>query len=245
MGEFTVYPAIDLRHGRVVRLAQGDPNRETAYDDDPLHVAERWQAAGASWVHVVNLDGAFGEASSENSRALEAVLTTSLSVQFGGGIRTISDMAQVLDLGGARVVVGTAAVENPSLLAEALARFGADRVAVGIDARDDVVQIRGWQAAAPITAAALARRWADLGGRWMIFTDVSRDGMGSGVNVAATASLARETGLQVIASGGVRSLDDVRRVHDAGLDGVIIGRALYEGHLELVDALDVARKSGA
>jgi phosphoribosylformimino-5-aminoimidazole carboxamide ribotide isomerase len=244
MSDFTVYPAIDLRQGRVVRLAQGDPNRETAYDNDPLHVAERWQRAGAAWVHVVNLDGAFGEGGAENRGALETVLGTRLSVQFGGGIRDISAMQEILDLGVARVVVGTAAVENPALLEEALVRFGPERVAVGIDARDGVVQIRGWQAAAPITAAELARRWAELGGRWMIFTDVSRDGMGSGVNVAATASLARETGLQVIASGGVRSLDDVHRVFDAGLSGVIIGRALYEAHLELEDALAVARESG-
>jgi phosphoribosylformimino-5-aminoimidazole carboxamide ribotide isomerase len=219
-------------------LAQGDPDRETSYADDPLHVARQWQAAGAAWLHVVNLDGAFGEAGRENRGALDEILTTSLEVQFGGGIRDLASLSGALNLGVSRVVVGTAAVENPALLREALATFGPDRVAVGIDARQGVVQIRGWQASSQLMAADLARSWADMGGRWLIFTDVSRDGMGSGVNVEATAVLAQDTGLRVIASGGVRSLADVRRVREAGLWGVIIGRALYEGQVRLREALE-------
>lgn len=239
MHNFCIYPAIDLRQGRVVRLAQGDPDRETAYAADPLHVAQQWQTAGAAWLHVVNLDGAFGEAGHENQRALDRILTeTPLRIQFGGGIRDLTALSGALTLGVARVVVGTAAVENPELLREALDAFGPDRVAVGIDARDGVVQIRGWQASSQLMAVDLARQWAEMGGRWLIFTDVSRDGMGSGVNVEATAALARDTGLRVVASGGVRSLADVRRVRDAGLWGVIIGRALYEGQVNLVEALE-------
>jgi phosphoribosylformimino-5-aminoimidazole carboxamide ribotide isomerase len=240
MSNFNVYPAIDLRQGRVVRLAQGDPDQETSYSDDPLRVARRWEEAGATWAHVVNLDGAFGETGQQNHRALAQVLTTSLPIQFGGGIRDLASLSAALDLGVARVVVGTAFVENPTFVREALVAFGAERVAVGIDARDGIAQIRGWQAAAPITAEDLAQRWADMGGRWLVFTDISRDGMGSGVNVDATTALMDTTGLNVVASGGVRTLDDVVRVKQAGLAGVIIGRALYEGQIRLADALAVA-----
>ncbi len=240
MSEFTVYPAIDLRQGRVVRLAQGDPGRETSYSDDPLRVARRWEAAGATWLHCVNLDGAFGEEGKQNYQALTRILETPLSVQFGGGIRDMASITQAFDLGASRVVVGTAFVEDPGFVLTALEQFGPERVAVGIDARDGVAQIRGWQEAAMITAEELAQRWADMGGRWLIFTDISRDGMGSGVNVDATTVLANSTGLRVIASGGVKTLSDVQRVRDAGLAGVIIGRALYEGHIELSDALTQA-----
>ena len=240
MSEFTIYPAIDLRQGRVVRLAQGDPGRETSYSDDPLRVAQRWEAAGAIWLHCVNLDGAFGEKGKQNHQALTRILETPLSVQFGGGIRDIPSITQAFDLGASRVVVGTAFVEDPDFVLAALEQFGPERVAVGIDARDGMAQIRGWQEAAMITAEDLAQRWADMGGRWLIFTDISRDGMGSGVNVDATTALADSTGLRVIASGGVRTLSDVQRVRDAGLAGVIIGRALYEGHIELSDALTQA-----
>lgn len=237
MSESTVYPAIDLRQGKVVRLAQGDPDRQTSYSDDPLQVARRWQTAGATWVHCVNLDGAFGEKGRRNHQALSRILETPLFVQMGGGIRDMASITQAFDLGVSRVVVGTAFVEDPGLVLAALDQFGSERVAVAIDARDGIAQIRGWQEAAMITAEDLAQRWADMGGQWLIFTDISRDGMGSGVNVDATTGLADSTGLRVIASGGVKTLSDVQRVRDAGLAGVIIGRALYEGHIELSDAL--------
>lgn len=234
---FDVFPAIDLRQGRVVRLAQGDPDRETAYAHDPLRVARRWEALGARWLHVVNLDGAFGEGGQQNQQALARILETPLNVQFGGGMRDMPALSRALDLGVVCVVVGTAFVEDPAFVRSALDAYGPECIAVGIDARDGVVQIRGWKEAAPYQALDLARRWAELGGRRLIFTDISRDGMGSGVNVRATADLARETGLSVIASGGVGTLDDVKRVRDAGLAGVIIGRALYEGQIQLEDAL--------
>jgi phosphoribosylformimino-5-aminoimidazole carboxamide ribotide isomerase len=243
MGNFVIFPAIDLRQGRVVRLAQGDPSRETTYSLDPAWVAQEWEAAGARWLHVVNLDGAFGEVGegatteSGNQQALAGILQSSLSVQFGGGLRDYASVARALELGVSRVVLGTAFVEDPNFVTAALADFGPERVAVGIDAREGVAQIRGWRDTTAVQATELAQRWADLGGRWLIFTDISRDGMGSGVNVEATVALARETGLAVVASGGVRTLADVRRVRDAGLAGVIIGRALYEGQVRLEDAL--------
>ena len=244
--EWRVYPAIDLRRGRVVRLRQGDPGRETKYADDPSGVARRWQEAGAEWLHVVNLDGAFGErsrleslphGSQENLVALEHILMTGLHVQFGGGLRNLESIHRVLDLGVSRVVVGTAAVENPSLVEETLEIFGPQRVAVAIDAREGKVRTHGWEETTSMTAMELANQWVAQGMRWAIFTDVSRDGMGSGLNLEATAQLAQATGLHVIASGGVASLEDVRRAYEAGLSGVIIGRALYEGQVALEDAL--------
>jgi phosphoribosylformimino-5-aminoimidazole carboxamide ribotide isomerase len=242
--EWAVYPAIDLRWGRVVRLMQGDPGRETKYADDPLHVARRWQDAGAGWLHVVNLDGAFDERGSQNLMALEQILTTGLRVQFGGGLRDPKRIRQVLDLGVSRAVIGTAAVEDPDLVETSLRIFGPERIAVGIDARGGKVRTHGWSLVTSMPALALARQSATLGVRWIIFTDVTRDGMGTGLNLDATVELAQETGLNVIASGGVASLEDVRRTYEVGLSGVIIGRALYEGQIALEDALQVGATCG-
>jgi len=239
MKEWAIYPATDLRQGRVVRLRQGDPGRETEYADDPLPVARRWQAAGAEWLHVVNLDGAFGEKGGQNLAALERILSTGLKVQFGGGLRDLESLRRVLDLGVRRAVIGTAAVEKPQLVEQALVAFGPQRVAVGIDARDGRVRTRGWQKTAPLSAIELAQQWAARGVRWVIFTDVSRDGMGSGLNLESTVRLAEATGLHVVASGGVASLDDVHRAYEAELSGVIIGRALYEGSVSLQAALEI------
>jgi phosphoribosylformimino-5-aminoimidazole carboxamide ribotide isomerase len=240
MGDFIVYPAIDLRQGRVVRLSQGDPDRETRYGSQPLLVAQRWQQAGASWLHVVNLDGAFGEKGKENIGALLDILTTSMNVQFGGGLRNKESVRQVLDLGVERVVLGTIAVRNPALVADILHEFGQDRIALGIDALDGFVRVSGWREATPLPALDLATKWIDMGGKWLIFTDISRDGMGSGVNVDSTAALARSTGLNVIASGGVAAMSDIVRVREAALSGVIIGRALYEGQVDLSQALTLS-----
>lgn len=237
MRVWDIYPATDLRQGRVVRLMQGDPDRETQYADDPLHVARRWQAAGTDWLHVVNLDGALDESGGENLAALERVLTTGLKVQFGGGMRDLADIRRALTLSVSRVVIGTAAVENPALVEAALAEFGPERIALGLDARDGVVRTHGWKEDTGITAVEMGQQWAEKGVRWVIFTDVARDGMGNGLNLDATVQLAQATGLHVIASGGVASLEDVQRTYEAGLSGVIIGRALYEGQVALEDAL--------
>jgi phosphoribosylformimino-5-aminoimidazole carboxamide ribotide isomerase len=234
-----VYPAIDLRHGRVVRLAQGDPKRETEYADDPLSVSRRWQEAGAQWLHVVNLDGAFGEHSQENLVALENILTTGLRIQFGGGVRDLAGILHALEVGVSRVVVGTAAVQNPEVVETALRTFGSERIVLGIDALAGKVRIHGWEEDTPVTAVELGQRWAAQRMRWAVFTDVTRDGMSSGINLRATTQLARATGLHVIASGGVASVEDVRQAYEAGLSGVIIGRALYEGQVALEDALHI------
>lgn len=237
MVAFTLYPAIDVRQGRVVRLAQGDPDRETSYANDPLLVAQRWQQAGATWVHVVNLDGAFGEKGTENIQALKAIVGTGLRVQFGGGLRSMAAIQQALALGAIRVVLGTVAIHNPSLVHQSLTEFGAEHIVLGIDALDGMVRVSGWQETTSVKTLDLALQWAEWGGTDLVFTDISRDGMGGGVNVSATADLATETGLAVIASGGVAALADVQRVMEMGLSGVIIGRALYEGRIDLKQAL--------
>jgi len=232
-----VYPAIDIRRGRVVRLVHGDPERETVHGDDPVAVAARWRDAGAKWLHVVNLDGALGEAA-QALDVLQAIAALGVPVQFGGGLRSLDDAARALDAGASRVILGTLAVREPEQAGEAVARFGADAVAVALDARGDRVATHGWQQVSAWTPAELGRRFAEMGVRHALFTDVSRDGDLSGVAVEATAALARETGLAVIASGGVAGLDDLRALRAAGdIAGVVIGKALYTGALRLEDAL--------
>jgi phosphoribosylformimino-5-aminoimidazole carboxamide ribotide isomerase len=234
-----IYPAIDLRQGRVVRLVEGDPGRETEYGTDPQAVAERWREAGAAWIHVVNLDGAFGEAGEANLQALEGLVATEARVQFGGGLRSADALRRALDMGVERVVIGTAAVLDPELVSTALRLYGPERIAVGIDARDGLVQTHGWKKSAERAAIELAREWYSRGVRWTIHTDVARDGTGAGLDTAASAALAKASGLHVIGSGGVAGLEDVLQAYRAGLSGIIIGRALYEGDIELAEALAV------
>ncbi len=235
-----VYPAIDLRRGRVVRLKHGDPAQETVHGDDPVAVAERWRAAGATWLHVINLDGALGEATLALD-ALRAIAAVGLPVQFGGGLRSLDDAALALEAGAARVILGTLAVQQPDMAGEAVRRFGAEAVAVALDARGERVATHGWQQISAWTPAELGARFAQLGVIHALYTDVSRDGDLSGVNVEATVALARATGLAVIASGGVASLDDIRRLRETGaVAGVVIGQALYTGAFALEEALRAA-----
>lgn len=236
-----IYPAIDLRRGKVARLKEGDPARMTAYSDDPLETARRWLEAGARWLHVVNLDGALGENDDDNMAALEAIVRLGGRVQFGGGVRSLEAIARALDCGVSRVVLGTLAVENPETMAQALERFGAEKVAAAIDARSGQVRTRGWKTDSGVPAADLARQMRTLGMRSVVFTDISRDGLGAGLNVAAARELADASGLDVIAAGGVRTMEDVRAASAAGLAGVIIGRALYEGTLDLASAVTCER----
>jgi phosphoribosylformimino-5-aminoimidazole carboxamide ribotide isomerase len=239
-----VFPAIDLRRGKCVRLRQGRPDAETVFSDDPVAMAEHWVSQGAEWLHVVNLDGAFGQASSNLRVAEEMTAAVGIPVQFGGGLRTMADIEGALKLGLARVILGTVAVEEPSLVAEAVKRFGAESIVVGIDARKGKAATHGWQEVTSVTATELALRVRELGVERVVYTDIARDGMLSGVNVEASGELAQRTGLWVISAGGVSSLDDLRRLKEteaSGVEGVIIGQALYSGALELREAIVVAR----
>jgi phosphoribosylformimino-5-aminoimidazole carboxamide ribotide isomerase len=232
---FTIFPAIDLRAGKIVRLVQGDPARQTTYGDDPRAQAEQFQAAGAEWVHVINLSGAFGEDAQANLQALQAILSVGLKVEFGGGIRDEETIRIPLEMGVQRVFLGTAAIQNPALLTWALARYGSARIAADIGVRDGLVMVKGWQESTPLTMLEAGKRFKAQGLDWCVLTDVRRDGAGTGVSVDSAVELQTATGLRVVASGGVASVEDVLRVKQVGLAGVIIGRALYEGHLRLGD----------
>jgi phosphoribosylformimino-5-aminoimidazole carboxamide ribotide isomerase len=230
-----LYPAVDVQGGRVVRLRQGEARRATAYADDPVAVAQQIARAGARWMHFVDLDRAFGTGDNrELARRLLSAVT--VQVQVGGGLRTEEAIEEMLAWGASRVVIGTKAATDPALVETLLARYGAERLAVGIDSKDGRVAMRGWTEVFDLTALQLAERVRDQGARTAIYTDVARDGMLAGPDVDGARAIAA-FGLDVIASGGVASLDDLRTIRDAGLAGAIVGRALYEGRFTLAEAL--------
>jgi phosphoribosylformimino-5-aminoimidazole carboxamide ribotide isomerase len=239
-----IIPAVDLRDGRCVRLTQGRKDDAKVYDGDPIEIALSYQASGAGMIHIVDLDGAFSDPNSRNRQVLRKIISRiETPLQFGGGLRSLEDVAQVIQLGVNRVVVGTLAVESPDVLVKLVDRFGS-RVCVGIDARDNQVLTRGWEKREMITAVELARRVAAVGVERIVCTDVVRDGMLAGVNLEQMCTLSRESGLRVTASGGVSSLADVRRlrsVTESGVDSVIIGKALYEGRFSLKEAINEGR----
>ena len=237
-----LYPAIDLKDGACVRLRRGEMADATVYSDDPGAQARTWQASGCSWVHVVDLNGAFA-GRSVNGEAVRAILgAVSIPVQLGGGIRDMDGIASWLTAGVARVILGSAAAKNPPLVREACREFPG-RVAVGIDARDGFVATEGWAETSSLSAVELALRFEDAGVAAIIFTDIGRDGMLGGLNLDQTMDLASRITTPVIASGGVGSLDDIvalreRAAGAAGtIDGVIVGRALYDGRVDPAEAL--------
>jgi phosphoribosylformimino-5-aminoimidazole carboxamide ribotide isomerase len=235
-----LYPAIDIRSGRVVRLSQGEATRQTIYGTDPAAVAEGFAQQGASWVHVVDLDRAFGDGDNEASvrRILERVRGRA-RVQLGGGLRSLDLVKRGVELGAERVVIGTAAALDSGFLAAAAAAVTAERLAAGVDARAGRVTVRGWTETSTLTTADLAERALSAGIATLIYTDVARDGMLEGPDVTGALALQAQ-GAAVIASGGVSSLDDLRRIAEAGLAGAIVGRALYEGRFDLPQALEAA-----
>ena len=237
-----VFPAIDLKAGQVVRLAEGDMDRATVYGDDPAAQALAFARAGAGHLHVVDLDGAFaGE--SRNGEAVRGIVASFPGhVQLGGGIRTRASVERWFELGVARVVIGTAALEDPDFVRGAARDFPGG-IVVAVDAKGGMVATKGWAEVSTTTAADLARRFEDAGVAALLFTDVGRDGLLKGCNVEATVDLARAVDIPVIASGGVKGIGDIHllAVHAAdGIEGVITGRALYDGRLDLTAALAVA-----
>jgi phosphoribosylformimino-5-aminoimidazole carboxamide ribotide isomerase len=237
-----VFPAIDLKAGQVVRLAEGDMDRATVYGDDPAAQALLFAGAGAQHLHVVDLDGAFaGE--SVNPGAVEAIVAAFPGhVQLGGGIRTRASIERWFDLGVSRVVIGTAALENPDLVREAARDFPGG-IVVAVDARDGMVATKGWADVSDVSITDMGRQFEDAGVAALLFTDVGRDGMLKGCNIEATVDLARAVDIPVIASGGVAGISDIRilAIHARdGIEGVITGRALYDGRLDLATALAVA-----
>ncbi len=227
-------PAIDLKGGRCVRLCEGAPESAKTYGDDPAAIARQWEQQGARRLHVVNLDAAFtGDGTHlETARSIFSAVT--VPVQYGGGLRSLVHIERVLDLGASRAVLGTIALQDPRMVEEAVKRWN-DAIVVGIDARAGRVAVKGWIEQSDTPAVELARRMKGIGVERVIYTDISRDGTLAGVSLQQTAEIARESGLKVIASGGVATIEDVRALWElrgCGIEGVILGRALYEHALD-------------
>ena len=240
----TIYPAIDIKGGRCVRLTQGRADAETVYAENPVEVAAQFQAAGATWVHVVDLDGAFaGEP--QNLSVVQKIATLGMRVQLGGGLRTRAAIELALGFDVSRVVIGTRAVAGDHFVGEVVQAFG-DKIAVGIDAKNGLVAVKGWVESAGMSALEAARRMEVLGVRTLIHTDIGTDGMLTGPNFDAQEAMLKVGKFRVIASGGVSSREDVVKLAElarryANLDGVIVGKALYEKRVELPDLLVIAR----
>jgi phosphoribosylformimino-5-aminoimidazole carboxamide ribotide isomerase len=235
-----IIPAIDLRDGRCVRLTQGRKEDVKVYDGDPIEIAQSYHDNGARMLHIVDLDSAFGEDRSFNRQVAQRIIRSiGIPVQFGGGLRNRADVEEFISMGAGRVVLGTLAAESPEVLEELVELFGS-RICVGIDAQAGQVMTHGWERSGGIEAVELARRVAHAGIERIVYTDVARDGTFGGINVEQTCMIARESGLKVTASGGVSSLEDIRRlrnVSECGIDSVIVGKALYEGRFTLQEAL--------
>lgn len=237
-----IYPAIDLKDGKVVRLLQGKMEDATVYSQYPEAVAAEFAAKGSKTLHVVDLNGAF-EGRPVNDQAIRAIVSNvALQVQVGGGIRTIARIDELLELGVARVILGTVAVRDPKLVEEAVKRYG-DHIIVGIDARAGKVAVQGWAESTDIQAEELGRSMCSVGVERVIFTDIARDGMLGGPNIASTVTMAQETGLKIIASGGISQLDDLialkrEAAKGAAIEGAIVGKALYSGAFTLEQALE-------
>jgi len=240
-----ILPAIDLQDGRCVRLTQGRRDTAKVYDGDPVNIAKSYEAAGVQMLHIVDLDGAFSAPNSRNRETLRQIVRTiKIPVQFGGGLRSVDQVKEVIDFGVARIVLGTSAVESPKTLQKLLGIFGGEKIAVGIDAKGGTVVTHGWENEAAVSAVSFALHLASIGVERIIYTDVSRDGMLKGVNIEATCEIARASGLKVTASGGISSLEDIRRVShsDCGIDSMILGKALYEGYFTIKEALAAANQ---
>jgi len=239
MSVFVVYPAIDLRNGQVVRLSEGDPERQTVYTSNHAETAGQFLESGAEWLHVINLDGAFGLEDEKNLCALAAILKVAGNyhgkLQFGGGLRSLASIEKVFNMGVNRIILGTAVIEMPDLLDDVLERWGTERLAIGLDARDGLLRTRGWQDQTRIEVTDVAVTLQQKGVRTVIVTDIARDGLLMGPNLALSQKIAKPSGLNVIASGGVGDLADVEAVKNAGLNGVIVGRAIYEKRIQLMD----------
>ena len=234
-----IFPAIDIRGGKCVRLFKGDFAQETVFSDKPEEMAAKWEAQGGKFLHLVDLDGALAGKSVNLDVVKTIVDTVRIPVELGGGIRTMENIDEVLALGVQRVILGSVAVKNPALVKEACQKYG-DRVVVGIDAKDGIEAVDGWGVSGDVEVTVLAKEMAKAGVKTIIYTDISRDGTLSGVNVEATARLARESGVKIVASGGVKSLDDIETLlpyEKDGIEGVIVGKSIYTGSLDLQEAI--------
>ncbi len=237
-----LFPAIDIKNGQCVRLRQGSFQDILVYSDIPLKIAKQWEACGASFIHIVDLDGALVGHSVNDEVIQSIVKELAIPVQVGGGIRTIKDIENKLSLGIERVIIGTKAVKDPAFIKEAVSTFGPRRIVIGIDAKDGMVAIEGWEKLSSYHAISLAQEMKKYGVQTIVYTDISKDGMLQGPNIEHTKELAEATGLNIIASGGVSSLKDLEMLQEAGIYGAIIGKALYENQIDLKKAVSLFEK---
>lgn len=239
-----IYPAIDLKDGQCVRLVQGKKENKTVYSDTPGKLAASFQAQGAEYLHVVDLDGAF-EGNPRNLAAIKEIATSiTIPFQVGGGLRSLENVAQILNMGASRVIIGTRAVKNPEFIKELLESYGPDKIVLGIDAREGMVAIEGWVEKSSLQALEFGKTMQTMGVKTAIFTDVSRDGLLQGPNLPSIKEMALGSGLKIIASGGVSSPENIKalkEMENMGVSGAIIGKALYEGRISLSEALNAAR----
>ncbi|MDD3174025.1 MAG: 1-(5-phosphoribosyl)-5-[(5-phosphoribosylamino)methylideneamino]imidazole-4-carboxamide isomerase [Herbinix sp.] len=238
-----LFPAIDIRNGQCVRLRQGRFQDVLVYSEVPLKIAKQWEAAGASFIHIVDLDGALVGHSVNDDVIKEIVSEVKIPIQVGGGIRTIKDIENKLNLGLERVIIGTKAVKDPAFIKEAITTFGSRRIVIGIDAKDGMVAIEGWEKVSNYQAVNLALEMKTFGVKTIVYTDISKDGMLQGPNIAHTKEMAQATGLDIIASGGVTSLKDLEMLDEVNVYGAIIGKALYENRIDLHKAVNLFEKN--
>lgn len=234
-----LFPAIDIKNGQCVRLRQGHFHEIEVYSHDPSKIAKLWESKGASYIHIVDLDGALAGRSVNEEAIKEIVESVNVKVQVGGGIRSIKDIENKLSLGISRVIIGTKAVENPAFVKEAINSFGADKIVVGIDAKSGMVAIEGWEKVSNYNAVSLAMQMKEMGVKTVVYTDIARDGMLQGPNLLHTKEMVDATGLGIIASGGISSYKDLEMLKDINVSGVIIGKALYENRIELQEAVEL------
>ena len=239
-----LYPAIDLKDGKCVRLKQGEFKDITVYCEEPYKVAQYFEKNGASFIHLVDLDGAL-EGHSVNEETIRKIVSSvAVPCELGGGIRTMEDIERVLSYGVYRVIIGTKAVKDPDFVKEAIERFGSEHIVVGVDAKNGLVAIEGWEKVSDKSALSMCLSMKEMGVQSIVYTDISKDGMLMGPNVAMTQELTEKTGLNIIASGGVSSMDDLRNLANAGIKGAIIGKAIYENRVIVADAVNEFEKQG-
>lgn len=238
-----LYPAIDMKDGKCVRLFQGDYEQQTVYGDSPFEMAKNFQQQGAEWIHLVDLDGAKDGTKPHAPHVIRIKKELGMSVQIGGGIRSMEDVAYYLDQGIDRVIIGSLAVKEPELVEQMLTTYGGERIVLGLDAKDGFVATHGWLETSTLTAIEVGKRFAKAGAKHIIFTDIAMDGTLQGPNLEATKELADATGLQVIVSGGISSLDDIQQVKEvaktSSIDGVIVGKAIYSGRFSVKQAKEI------
>ncbi len=237
-----LYPAIDIKNGQCVRLRQGQFQDVQVYSHSPVQIAKLWEEKGASYIHLVDLDGALVGYSVNDEAIKKIVENVNIPVQVGGGIRTIKDIDSKLSLGVDRVIIGTKAVDNPGFVKNAIATFGSEHIVVGIDAKNGLVAVEGWEKESNLNAISFALRMKEIGVKTIVYTDISKDGMLQGPNVETTKEMVEKTGLDIIASGGITSLKDLERVDEINAYGAIIGKALYEKRIELDKAVEMFEK---